>query len=977
MAKGKSTWKYNKLLTARRNYFDEGGTTSNIFQNAGSDIKTAFTNPGTALKGLSSGNGTFGMTSTLGAAAGAIGDIGEKLLSNGLKSKAGSIVSGVGDALGGIPILGGFAKGALNLVGGGINALFGSKLNQANINAANADISRMNSARADAASFDALGQKMAATAGRAIHGKSFYGRDGVFSSKAKNMQRKLEEEARAASQRQDIAFINNAEDLSSDQLTGLEANYAAFGGPLGFTGGAIDYGFMTDYLNTKRLAAEGQNDSMTSLPNSFAKGGDIHIKPSKKGTFTAAATKHGMGVQEFARKVLANKEDYSSEMIKKANFARNASKWKHALGGNLMTHGADWTNGLIAIENGGSHEENPFEGVPMGVDKEGAPNLVEEGETIFNDYVFSKRLMVPKAVREKYKLRGTKNLSFADASKQLAKESEERPNDPVSERGLVALMSDLADAQETVRETQQIGNYANKMSHGGRMGILYDGKGLGNQTLNYNNSTPNLYFGLSPEVFNPYDANGVINWDTMYSADSPYTKRRQYVLDNWDSEGVQNWLDRYVQGINEYNKSRKGYQPMSKSDITKDIFEKRTWDKNWGGMHAGIDYAGDPEERLVEEHMLRGKDGLTAMPESDIYYKDTNFDTGKTWEEVFGDKYSRVNNGQYTESFDPETHTRTRRYFYDPVESKPEQMDRYYKRNAETGEYELVEGDNPSLQIKNLGNYYASSNNPNDTGGTDYYYDPEEEVESGKYADWLRYAPAVGFGIGAITDALGLTNKPDYSNADAILEATRNAGNYEPVEFNPIGNYLGYTPFDRNFYINKLNAESGATRRAALQNAGLNRGAGMAAILAADANAQNSLGQLARQAEEYNLAQRQKVEDFNRATNITNSQGMLQADIANQRAKADMRNSSLRGTLAAAQMREQARLASDAAKSANLSGLFQTLGDIGYEEKNARMRDWAIKHGIFGPGTEDYGRTKSTTKAKGGKVKRRKRGLTL
>lgn len=63
------------------------------------------------------------------------------------------------------------------------------------------------------------------------------------------------------------------------------------------------------------------------------KTGGIYIKPSKRGTFTAAATKHGMGVQEFASKVLANKEDYSHAMVKKANFARNASRWKKEYGG--------------------------------------------------------------------------------------------------------------------------------------------------------------------------------------------------------------------------------------------------------------------------------------------------------------------------------------------------------------------------------------------------------------------------------------------------------------------------------------------------------------------------------------------------------------------------------------------------------------------------------------------------------------------
>lgn len=111
------------------------------------------------------------------------------------------------------------------------------------------------------------------------------------------------------------------------------------------------------------------------LLNSLAGGGGIHIDPSKKGTFTAAATKHGKGVQEFARQVLGNKENYSPSMVKKANFARNASKW-HEMGG--------------SIENGGTHQQNPLGGVPIGNNA-----LVEEGEYIWEGpkgkYVFSNR----------------------------------------------------------------------------------------------------------------------------------------------------------------------------------------------------------------------------------------------------------------------------------------------------------------------------------------------------------------------------------------------------------------------------------------------------------------------------------------------------------------------------------------------------------------------------------------------------------
>ena len=61
--------------------------------------------------------------------------------------------------------------------------------------------------------------------------------------------------------------------------------------------------------------------------NNYNSGKDINIKPSKRGTFTKAAKAHGMSVQGFANKVLRNPSKYSAAMRKKANFARNASKW--------------------------------------------------------------------------------------------------------------------------------------------------------------------------------------------------------------------------------------------------------------------------------------------------------------------------------------------------------------------------------------------------------------------------------------------------------------------------------------------------------------------------------------------------------------------------------------------------------------------------------------------------------------------------
>ena len=67
-----------------------------------------------------------------------------------------------------------------------------------------------------------------------------------------------------------------------------------------------------------------------------------------------------------------------------------------AYGGPLFSHSGDWSNGFTFVNEGGTHEENPNGGVPVGIDKEGVPNLVEEGEIIFNDYVFSNRLKPSK-----------------------------------------------------------------------------------------------------------------------------------------------------------------------------------------------------------------------------------------------------------------------------------------------------------------------------------------------------------------------------------------------------------------------------------------------------------------------------------------------------------------------------------------------------------------------------------------------------
>ena len=227
-----------------------------------------------------------------------------------------------------------------------------------------------------------------------------------------------------------------------------------------------------------------KDNARNAMMAAYAKdGGAIHIKKSNRGKFTALAKRAGMGVQEFARHVLANKDDYSSTLVKRANFARNASKWKHSLGGYMFedggnlysdipayqTHGGDFLNGVTTVGAGGTHEDNPHEGVPMGIAPDGQPNLVEEGEVIFNDYVFSNRLHPSdKQLKESRLPNKYKGYTFALIAEDMSKESSERPNDPISQRGLQDSLGKLALLQEQQRMKKGKKGTQQMMAFGGR-----------------------------------------------------------------------------------------------------------------------------------------------------------------------------------------------------------------------------------------------------------------------------------------------------------------------------------------------------------------------------------------------------------------------------------------------------------------------------------------------------------------------------
>lgn len=647
---------------------------------------------------------------------------------SGNSTGVGNAMQTIGSVASNIPGVGGLIGAGVNMLGGVVNAAFGSKINKEFVDDTEAAAKQQSGYVSGASTNDQLLSDWSNFNNLANVTKSQVGSDGWFSSKAKRETRRLNKEIDNANLRAQKSLVNTAGNIDTASDSALLANYAADGGLL-LTGGAIDYNFINEQLYNKRLEAMSKN-KLTSMPNSFevpqydidyfADGGNLSRDKdygSKKKPYPMVPSSDFAGPHR----------SYPIPTKANASFADNARGWAKANGGYIdynydetfaptgtlfqgawdsltthsdaLTHGGVFSDGVTVVGEGGSHEENPLSGVPMGLAPDGQPNLVEEGEVVFNDYVFSNRLHPTEKMLKQYNIPlKYKDHTFASIAEKFNKEPKERPNDPIAKRGLLANMGKLIQAQEEVRAKKEA-----------RQGTQFALGGFTNA-----------------------------NDDTLLYGD-PFT----------------------------YN-----------------------------------DFLGSQ----------------------------------------------------------------------------------------------------------------GSTSNPNDNS-------PSSD-EDGFGASWLRYAPVVGSGISALAS---LRDKPNYAGANAIGNAV---ANMSPITATPIGNKLRYTPLDREFYLNRLDASAGATRRAVNNNAGGNRGTAMAGILAADYNYGQNLGNFARQAEEYNQAQKERVEGFNRQTDMFNSEAGLKAATATQGVK----EAQLRGIIEEYNMRNAERNRVSANRSANLTGFFDNLGEVGREE---------------------------------------------
>lgn len=325
------------------------------------------------------------------------------LLANGNKSKAGEVMGKLGNAAGMIPgPIGAVTSAALKTIGGLTNAAFGSNLNQQMINNIQNSANKVANTRYNASTVAGLLGEARKNSGFAGFSKKQLGTQGWLSNARDNAYNRLTALGKAAISARDLNLTNAAQAIDTTMTNNAKRNITAFGGPLNLSG-PMEYEMTNQQMSNYNIRTNAQA----------------------------------------------------------GNLLDNMYTGLYAFGGNIDANGANFSTGLKHVNAGGTHEESPYEGVPMGTDSEGTPNLVEENEVIYNDYVFSDRLKVPVIKVKKGQelqqfekiLRKYKGLSYAAAAKKAEVNSgvDERPNDNIARRGFEFELDILAQSQELER----------------------------------------------------------------------------------------------------------------------------------------------------------------------------------------------------------------------------------------------------------------------------------------------------------------------------------------------------------------------------------------------------------------------------------------------------------------------------------------------------------------------------------------------
>lgn len=334
-----------KRIKRNKRYF-------NTYDGGGLLGQFASWNEGATKNFMSSGVG--GALGKLGVSSGGLGGLANGVAStvsglinpSGNSTGVGNAMQAIGSVASNIPGIGGVIGAGVNLVGGLVNAMFGSNLNEEFINQTEAETKQQAGFTSSARDNSSLLSDWGSYADMAHVKQDDVGSDGWFSNKAKNKTKELNREIDRANTIATQNLGRAAQNVDNTLDSNIMSNFAAYGGPL-FSTGAIGYELASRDLNNKQMKALGDM-KLTSLPNSFnalpevstintfAKGGGIHIKKKNRDKFTDYC-----GGKVTSECIARGKRSSSPTIRKRATFAANARKWKHEDGGPLNPYSAE------------------------------------------------------------------------------------------------------------------------------------------------------------------------------------------------------------------------------------------------------------------------------------------------------------------------------------------------------------------------------------------------------------------------------------------------------------------------------------------------------------------------------------------------------------------------------------------------------------------------------------------------------------
>lgn len=800
-----------------------------------------------------------GLKASAGAIGGIVGSVGQNLISNGFSSGAGNAVGNIGGQLGGAistvnPVVGGIVSAASGVIGGGLNRLVGMKTNQAALNAANKGNDYYRSFHSNAGNFDDI-QSL-----QDVGSITNPYKGGLLKkSKARRLNNALKQERTDAMGFAQRDIDNNIDNLNNQQVGNFLKNYAAYGGPLDFITdsygmGAINYGLMSDYMLSRRdRANRADSTKQVTIPgyNGFALGGDVQV------------------------------------------------------------NGGDFTDGMSYINAGGTHEDNAHGGVQVGVDSQGVPNLVEEGEVIYKDYVYSNRIEVDEDTKKKFHISKKANKTFADLAKKLEREVQETPNDPISKAGLDKMMEMLKEEQERQKaelEAKRAKAMFDSLSPEEQVALMQAAINGGVPEGQAQEQMPEETMQQPTEV--PQDGVEV-------AAPSP----EEIAAAEQQEAGAVD-PDALAQQTQAMPADAAMPQQMAEGGAINRY--------DWGGTFD---------------------DWWNALTGS--YTSDTPMDYNRLYQSIVGS----------TGNYEDEEGLRQALQIY--FNEHPEALRPYDISNYAFYPDTRTVVTNPNINAGTITGDSLVVKTPTTSTITTETGEPVKMKHS--TTSKLRYVPAIGGAIGLFSD---LFSRPNYSRAQGIIDASNG---YSPMFIAPtlLGDYVRTEPMDILAQQNRNRADFRGTDRA-LRNSGGNAGSIGAGLLANAYNGIIANGDLYTKGLEYNNANRRADAEFNRGTHQTNAQNILAAQEANQNAWANAQQHRLTGLIQGYNMMDNIDERRARSLSANLGNVLTSIGNIGEEAYDADRLKWLERTGTLKSDYYNQGKYGKyggmlTRKKKGGK----------